>query len=106
MSEETSGGVFGRHAQLLSAEGSGGVALRDLVLHLWNGYRPVDLGRMAATLDEEHWRFALEILASYRAHGENDAAFLEFARGLAKEYAGETAHRAAWAVEHFSKVDT
>jgi sulfur relay (sulfurtransferase) DsrC/TusE family protein len=49
--------------------------LRGAVLAMWNGQdHPVGLSKLA-TLDAEHFKAFTELVASFRANGENDPAF-------------------------------
>lgn len=61
-------------------------SLQDLVINLWNGKGwTVDMGRLARNADAEHWSIALELLESYRRHGEGDPVFMAIAADLAAE---------------------
>lgn len=52
--------------------------LRALVLNLWGG-RPVNLSKLFWDADEMNTRIALECIASYTKHGENDSQFMSMA---------------------------
>ncbi len=53
--------------------------LRSVVLAMWNGSaHKVGLSKLVS-LDDEHFRAFMEMLESYRRHGENDPAFLAIA---------------------------
>ena len=66
------------------------VRLQQLVLNLWNGNFPVSLGMLLANADQRHTRIALELIASYAEHKENDPHFMNLAaeiRDLQKDAA-------------------
>lgn len=71
-------------AILVDADDGEGHLLGDLALHLWNGEQwPANLGRLARGADEAHWRIAQAMIAWYRAHGEDDPAFMDLCLELA-----------------------
>lgn len=53
--------------------------LQELVLHLWNDCNPLYLASLFMNADERHTRIALELIASYTTHGENDPHFMNLA---------------------------
>lgn len=78
---------FETHEAVLR-DGSYGASesLQDLVLSLWNGQGwPIDMGRLARNADARHWAIALELLESYRRHGEDDPVFMAIATDLAAQ---------------------
>lgn len=64
--------------------------LRALVMNLWGG-RPVNLGWLFMGADEHHTRIALECIASYAHHGENDSHFMGLAAEIAEMQPSEVA---------------
>lgn len=52
--------------------------LRDMVMNLWNG-RQANLSLLFHNADERHTRIALECIASFTGHGENDHHFMALA---------------------------
>lgn len=77
---------FRRHADKLTGNYSTAIRLQNLVLHLYNGEDwPVRLDNLLANADEAHVQAALEMIASYARHVENDLAFMEVARRIAEQ---------------------
>lgn len=65
--------------------------LRALVLAMWNGSaHKVGLSQLAS-LDDAHATATLEMIASYRRHGENDPAFMSLADECRKRLEEEQA---------------
>lgn len=52
--------------------------LRALVMNLWGG-QPANLSKLFTGADEHHTRIALECIAHYSQHGENDTFFMTLA---------------------------
>lgn len=57
--------------------------LRALILNLWGG-RPANLSLLFHNADEHHTRIALECIASFTTHGENDSQFMTLASEIAE----------------------
>lgn len=56
--------------------------LRSLVMAMWNGSGyPVGLSQLGS-VDEDHFNAAMAMLRQYRAHGENDCAFMALAEDI------------------------
>lgn len=53
--------------------------LQALVLHLFNSGHSMRLSDLLINADEHHRRIALELIASYASHGENDPQFMALA---------------------------
>lgn len=57
--------------------------IQALVLHLYNDAEfPVHLGTLLGSVDEDHWRIVIAILAWYHVHGGAEPVFIETARRL------------------------
>lgn len=73
---------FLRHREvILSHYGTAG-KLRALVLHLWNDGNPMRLGSLLLNADRRHQGIALDLIASYARHGENDPHFMHLANEI------------------------
>lgn len=53
--------------------------LADLTLHLWNPHNLMELGCLFRNADRRHKAIAMELIASYAEHGENDPHFMHLA---------------------------
>lgn len=53
--------------------------LAMLTLHLWNYNYPDQLGPLLLNADRRHKAIAMELIASYAHHGENDPHFMNLA---------------------------
>ncbi|MFV0662740.1 hypothetical protein [Denitromonas sp.] len=58
--------------------------LASLVLHLFNCKWPADIHSLLWNADERHTAIALELLAWYARHGENDRDFMALAGEILK----------------------
>lgn len=79
-SEQKSISPYLRYRREILGPGETADRLRALVLNLWGG-RPANLSLLFHNADEHHTRIALECIASFTTHGENDSQFM----GLANE---------------------
>lgn len=71
---------FLTHRSILLSGYSTAIALRGFTLSLWNGRNwPADLSRVAG-MDDKHFAIAMELIAWYRQHGENDPDFMDTGR--------------------------
>lgn len=70
---------FLRHRQVILDHYSTARRLAKLTLHLWNYNNPAELGQLLLNADNRHKRIALELIASYAEHGENDPHFMNLA---------------------------
>lgn len=75
---------FVEHREILLSAGYGTAQrLQDLALHLWNDDAyPCRLGALAAGADAKHWKIAMDMIAWYRVHGENDRDFMALCREI------------------------
>jgi hypothetical protein len=73
---------FLRHREVILDHYSTAERLADLTLHLWNYHNPIELGRLLMNADTRHTRIALELIASYATHGENDPHFMNLANEI------------------------
>lgn len=74
---------FLRYRREILADNNTAAHLRDLVLNLWGG-RPANLSLLFMGADEHHTRVALECIASYSTHGENDSQFMMLSSEIAE----------------------
>lgn len=81
--EHKSVSPFLRYRREILAEYETAARLRGLVLNLWGG-RPANLSLLFMGADEHHTRIALECIASYTTHGENDSQFMMLASEIAE----------------------
>jgi hypothetical protein len=58
--------------------------LRAMVMNLWGG-QPANLSKLFMGADEHHTRIALECIAHYSQHGENDTFFMTLASEIMDE---------------------
>lgn len=70
---------FLRHRQVILGQYSTARRLAKLTLHLWNYHNPAELGQLLLNADNRHKRIAMELIASYSEHGENDPHFMNLA---------------------------
>lgn len=70
---------FLRHREVILGGYSTARRLADLTLHLWNPHNPMELGRLLINADQRHKAIAIELIASYAEHGENDPHFMHLA---------------------------
>lgn len=73
------GSPFLRHRSVILGRYATAERLQALVLSLYNSHNKVDLARLLRNADERHQRIALELMASYAEHGENDRHFMNLA---------------------------
>ncbi|MDO8933355.1 MAG: hypothetical protein Q7U97_13255 [Rhodocyclaceae bacterium] len=92
---------FLRHRDVILGHYSTATRLQSLVLHLWNDGNEVRLANLFGNADEKHTRIALELIASYTRHGENDAHFMRLANEIRDMRAAEKARACEMAEEHY-----
>ncbi|WP_295399298.1 hypothetical protein [uncultured Thiocystis sp.] len=92
---------FDRHRETVLGHDATAEWLRRLVLSLWNGDGyPIGLSRIQE-LDDEHFEVVIEMLTSYRLHGERDPDFMALAdacRELHKAALAASERQARWGV--------
>jgi len=77
-SEQKNVSPFLRYRREIMGQYETAQRLRALVLNLWGG-RPANLSQLFMNADALHTRIALECIASYTTHGENDSQFMSLA---------------------------
>jgi hypothetical protein len=70
---------FLRHREVILSHYGTAEKLRGLVMHLWNDNNPMRLGSLFGNADPRHQAIAMELIASYAEHGENDPHFMNLA---------------------------
>lgn len=70
---------FLRHREKILGSYTTAHRLAELTLHLWNSHNKADLPRLLRNADRWHKAIALELIASYAEHGENDPHFMNLA---------------------------
>lgn len=80
---------FLRYRDIIRGHYGTAMWLSDLVLHLWNSRdHEVYLNRIQG-FDPRHRDIALELIAHYAQHGENDVEFMKLAREIADDHEGD-----------------
>lgn len=70
---------FLRHRREILGSYTTAQRLAALTLHLWNSHNEADLPCLLRNADRRHKAIALELIASYAEHGENDPLFMHLA---------------------------
>lgn len=73
---------FTKHADILRADYGAAIRIQGLVLHLFHGANPVDMGYLMRGTDARHRAVVFDMLHWYAEHGESDSAFMEAAERL------------------------
>ena len=79
---------FIRYRKEILATGDIAGTLRNLVLNLWNG-GACNLSYLFRNADPYHTRIALECVAAYTHHGENDRHFMDLAQLISERQMAE-----------------
>ena len=80
---------FLRYRKEIMGGGDTATSLQSVVLNLWGG-RHCNLSTLFMNADPHHTRIALECIASYTHHGENDLHFMNLASEIV-DYSTEMA---------------
>lgn len=80
--EKFSVSPFRTHREIILSSYSTALRMQDLVLHLWNDNRPVQLGSLLGNADQKHTQIVLAMIESYSVWGENDPDFMALAEEI------------------------
>ncbi|KDN94620.1 hypothetical protein [Hydrogenovibrio marinus] len=82
---------------LYNQDGSGSVAMRSLILNLYNGQtHSLEMTDITANLDSENFEIAIRIIRHYKSYGESCREFMSVAEKLARNKKVDEAYEAGF----------